>query len=90
MLNRALTIIRQRHRRGDRLKAKAAAVIDAMRQGQALHCRHERDGVVWWLSKDGQRIGDEVAQLIIANPAIASVGDALFADALAQTWRYVE
>jgi hypothetical protein len=42
-----------------------------------LHCQHGRDGVVWWLSEDGQRVKDEVAQLVSKNSAVASVGDAL-------------
>jgi hypothetical protein len=92
MLSRTLTIIRQQHQHNDRLKAKAAAVINAMRHGQALHFQNQRDGAVWWLSKDGQRVTDEVAQLVIKNPAVASVGDALplNIDVPAQTWRYVE
>jgi hypothetical protein len=92
MLNRTLAPIRKQHRRDDRLKAKAAAVIEIMRHGSALHCQHDRYGAVWWLSKDGQRISDEVAALVIASPAVASVGDALplNVNVPAQTWRYVE
>jgi hypothetical protein len=92
MFNRTLAPIRKQHQRDDRLKAKAAAVIDAMRRGQTLHRHHAWYGPIWWLSKDGHRISDEVAQLVIVNPAIVSVGDALpfNIDIPAQTWRYVE
>jgi hypothetical protein len=66
--------------------------IDAMRCGQARHFQNGLDGAVWWLSKDGQRISDEVVQLIIKNPTVAGVGDALpfNTDVPAQVWRYVE
>jgi hypothetical protein len=92
MLNRTLTTIREQHRRSDRLKAKVATVIDAMCRGQTLRCQQGCEGAVWWLSKDGQRITNEVAQLVIKNPAVASVGDALplNIDVPAQTWRYVD
>jgi hypothetical protein len=87
-----LTLIRKQHRRNDRLKAKAAAVIDAMRRGQTLHRHHAWYGFIWWLSKGGQRIPDEIAQLVIKNSAVASVGNALplNIDVPAQTWRYVD
>jgi hypothetical protein len=44
------------------------------------------------LSKDGKRIDDKVAQLVIKNPAVADVGDALplNADVPAQTWRFIQ
>jgi hypothetical protein len=45
---------------------------------------------MWWLSRSGERIDDAVAKIVIANPAIVSVGDALFADIPSQTWRYAE
>jgi hypothetical protein len=93
MPNRTLALARKQHQRDDRLKAKAAAVIEAMRRGQALHFQNDRQrGAVWWLSADGQRITDEVAQLVMADPAVVSVGDALplGADIPAQTFRFIE
>jgi hypothetical protein len=93
MFPRTLLLIRQQHRRNDRLKAKAAAVIDLMRSGSALHFRNDRRrGAVWWLSRDAQHISNEIAQVVIKNPTIASVGDALplNIDTPAQTWRFVE
>jgi hypothetical protein len=92
MLNRTITAIRNRNQQADRLKAKAAAVIANMRDGQTLHRHHTWHGPIWWLSKDGNYIADEVAQLVIKNPAVVDVGDALplGADIPAQTYRYAE
>jgi hypothetical protein len=64
-----------------------------MRHGQALHCQHDRyRGAVWWLSKDETCVADEVAQLVVKNPDIVGVGDALplGTDIPAQTYRYAE
>jgi hypothetical protein len=63
----------------------------AERQLLQLHHRHEWYGPTWWLS-DGKRVADEVAQLVIKNPAVVGVGDALplGTDVPAQTFRYVE
>jgi hypothetical protein len=43
------------------------------------------------LSRTGERIDDEVAQLVVKNPAIVGVGDALpfGADTPAQTYRII-
>jgi hypothetical protein len=92
MLNRTLAHVRKHHHRDDRLRAKAAAGIDAMRHGQALHHQHDRNGPLWWLSKDGRRISNEIAQLVIKNPAIVGVGHTLplGADIPAQTFRFAE
>jgi hypothetical protein len=67
-------------------------VVAALRNGQTLHRHHAWHGPIWWLSKDGTRIADEVAQLVVNDPAVVGVGDALplGADAPAQTFRYAE
>jgi hypothetical protein len=90
-LNRTIADVRRRSRRRNRIQEKAATTITAMRGGQALHHRHEWYGPTWWLS-DGKRVADEVAQLVIKNPAVVGVGDALplGTDVPAQTFRYVE
>jgi hypothetical protein len=93
MFSRTLEPVRRHHRQQDRLKAKAAAVVDAMRCGQALHFHNDRwRGPVWWLSYDGRPIADRVAQLVIKNPAIVSVDEALplGVDIPAQTFRYAQ
>ena len=92
MRNRILATIRNRNVRDNRLKAKAAAVIASMRNGQTLHRHCAWNGPIWWLSKDGAHIADEVAQLVINDPAFVGVGDALplGVDIPAQTYRYAE
>jgi hypothetical protein len=91
-LNRTIADVRRRARLQDRIAAKAAATIAAMHAGQALHLHHSHSGRVWWLSRSGKRVDDEVAQLVIKNPAVVSVGEALplGADIPSQTWRYAE
>jgi hypothetical protein len=91
-LNRTIADVRRRARLQDRIAAKAAATIAAMHNGEALHLHHSRLGAVWWLSRSGKRVDDAVAQLVVKNPAIVSVGDALplGTDIPSQTWRYAE
>jgi hypothetical protein len=91
-LNRTTADVRRRAKLQDRIAAKAAATISAMHAGEALHLRHDRHGAVWWLSRSGTRVADEVAQLVIKNPTVADVGDALplGVDVPAQTFRYVD
>jgi hypothetical protein len=73
----------------DRLNAAVAMVLAAMRSGQALHLEFGPSGPRWRMS-NGLFIRNEVAQLVITSPDVAGVGDCLFSDALAQTFRYVE
>jgi ABC-type lipopolysaccharide export system ATPase subunit len=91
MLNRTIVDLRRRVRKQDQIAIKAAATIRAMLHGQSLHLHHDRQQTVWWLS-GGERIDADVAALVISNPSIVSVGDALplGIGAPAQTWRYVE
>ena len=79
--------IRRLRRRIDRRRRSAALIIARMREGEALHCSLENDGPAWWLS-DGARVPDEVAELVVANVNISSVGDALFKNTTAQTYRF--
>jgi hypothetical protein len=91
-LNRTIESVRRRARLQDRIAAKAAATVAAMGAGQALHRHHGRNGTVWWLSRTGERVDDNVAQLVIKDPAVAGVGDALplGTDIPAQTWRFIQ
>jgi hypothetical protein len=77
-------------KRQDRLKAEAAVVVEAMRLGQTLRRHHAWHGTVWWLSKDGTRIADEVAQLVVGDSRVVANNDALplGADIPAQTFRF--
>jgi hypothetical protein len=89
MFNRTLAPIRRHNKRQDRLKAKAAVVIDAMFCGQVLHRHNAWYGSIWWLSRDGTRVPDEIAQIIIKNPAVVGDGDALplNSEVLSQSYR---
>jgi hypothetical protein len=60
-----------------------------MRSGAALHLTHRPGGGQWTLST-GETISDAVARVLLANPNIVGVGDALFAGELGQTWRWEE
>ena len=55
----------------------------------SLHWRNAGNGWRLYGAKDGRHLADEVARIVIANPSVAAVGDALWADATSQTWRYV-
>jgi hypothetical protein len=91
-LNRTIADVRRRARLQDRLAAKAAATIAAMSAGQTLQLQHGPNGAVWRLSRSAKRIDDQVAQIVIKNPAVVGGGDALplGADIPAQTFRFVE
>jgi hypothetical protein len=74
-------------KRLDRLNAKVAAVLGAMRDGNALHLQFKRGGEGWRLS-DGREVHASTARLVINHPKVVRVGDVLFTDCLAQTFRY--
>jgi hypothetical protein len=83
----SVSYLRYQRRRVEHRRAGAARVITAMRDhGLALHVSHEKSGNLWWLS-DGSSVTPEVAEIVIAHPDIASVGDGLFRGALGQTYR---
>jgi hypothetical protein len=65
------------------------AVWWALQRGEALILEYRWYGRVWCLS-GGRHITDEIAQLVIKNANVTSVGDALFSDVPAQTWRWIE
>lgn len=68
------------------------AVINAMKKkGRTLHLQHRWFGPEWRLS-DGTRVESKVAQTVIKNPDVVSVGDALpfGGNVPAETWRYAE
>jgi hypothetical protein len=77
-------------RRLDRLNGEVARVLTTMQQrGEALHFELAWFGAVWWLSGGGH-ISDEVAQIVIRDARVVGVGDVLFNDVPAQTWRWIE
>jgi hypothetical protein len=90
-MHRTILDVRRRAQLQDRISAKAADVVAAMHDGEALHLHHDpRQGAVWWLSRSGKRVPADIAQLVIANPNVVGVGDALpfGGDVPAQTFRF--
>jgi hypothetical protein len=81
--------IRPNARRLDRLNNKVATVLTAMQRGEAMLLEYRRCGPLWCLS-GGCDVPDEVAQVVIKSASVVGVGDALFNDTPAQTWRWVE
>jgi hypothetical protein len=81
--------LRQAQRRFDRRQGEAARVLAAMQAGAALHLSYARHRQAWQLS-DGTSVPFDIAAIVIAKSCVASVGDALFDDLPAQTWRFIE
>jgi hypothetical protein len=75
-----------RHRLEARLE-HAEQVLQAMRHGAALHLQYSRSGPRWVLT-NGCHVDDEVAKLVVASSSVVGIGDALFAGAASQTWRW--
>jgi hypothetical protein len=80
--------LRKLHRRQDRRNAAKARVLEAMRNGAALHLCHRMHRKVWALST-GEFITYEAAIDTIRDPHVVGVGDSLFGPELSQTFRYV-
>jgi hypothetical protein len=72
----------------DRRNRGVTAALNAMRRGAALYKMFTPNGTVWTLS-NGCRVSPTIAAVVIVNPNIVSVGDGLFNDGSAQTYRYV-
>jgi hypothetical protein len=79
--------LRARHRRLGTRVEKSQLVLDEMQRGCALHLMHTPTGPHWALS-NGRQVSDNVAKLIIASSSVIDCGDALFAGAAAQTFRW--
>jgi hypothetical protein len=80
---------RKQARRLDRRVRSREFVVKAMRGGNALHLYYALSSPVWVLT-DGTRVDTVIAEAVIKHPGIVSVGDALFAQVHAQTYRFVE
>jgi hypothetical protein len=87
--NRSVAQLRRRGKQLERLNVTVTATVAAMRRGEALHLHFGRYGPVWRLT-GGRAVPTDVAQIVTKNPSVAGVGDALFNDIPAQTWRYIE
>jgi hypothetical protein len=84
---------RRDRRRLDRLNCSVAIVLEAMRNGCALHLEFCPTGPRWRTSA-GRHVTNEVAKMVIIDKRAVAVGDALFPDedgtSQTWTWRYVE
>jgi hypothetical protein len=83
--------IRRLNRQFDHQLKGLETVLRAMRmRGLTLHLHlDQRRGPLWTLS-DGCMVPPETAALVIKNVHVVGVGDCLFRNALAQTYRYAE
>ena len=86
---RTLTQLQQANRRLDRLRHNANQTLTAMRKGATLHLHYQNGRPVWQLSS-GRVVTSGAAQAVIASNAVVSVGDSLFPNHPAQTWRYCD
>jgi hypothetical protein len=66
---------------------QAEQVIREMRDGAALHLQHAKSGPRWALS-NGHQVSDDIAKLVVASASVVGVGDALFGECQAQTFRW--
>jgi hypothetical protein len=83
------TQLRRRANQLDRLNRQVAVALTALRRGATLHLTYARPHPIWELSSGG-RISQAAAKVLIQNPNVIGVGDALFKDLPAQTWRWSE
>jgi hypothetical protein len=72
--------------RDQRNQRRAGQVIEKMRRGSALH--HSFAGNRHWFLTDGTPVAAAVAVLVREELHIVDVGDALFSNIVAQTFRY--
>jgi hypothetical protein len=66
---------------------QAKQVLDEMRAGAVLHLQHAKAGPRWALS-NGRQVTDDVAKLVVTSASVVGVGDALFGECQAQTFRW--
>jgi hypothetical protein len=82
--------LKYQSRRLDRLNAKVATVLAAMRHGAVLHAAFVNGQATWRLST-GLYLDLQVAHLVASNCNVVGVGDALpIIGGPCQTYRYVE
>jgi hypothetical protein len=78
--------LRAKNRRLDRRLAEINDAAAALRAGAALHLTYQP--AAQWLLSTGVAVTDTVACMIIANPNVIAVGDALFDGVPSQTYRW--
>lgn len=77
-------------RRLNRLNGRTFRILEVMRcRGVLLHFDQSGRPPRWWLS-NGQQVDEQTAAVLITRHEVVSVGDALFAGAPSQTYRYAE
>ena len=88
--------LRNTHRRLDRRnraqeqrELTAARILQAMRDGAALHRCNRTHRTVWALSS-GEFVTFEAATDVLRDPHVVGVGDCLFGPELSQTFRWIE
>jgi hypothetical protein len=81
--------LQRKHRRLDRNRATAAAVLTKLQRGQSLNLSFER-GMRRWLLSDGTAVTDDVAKITTADHRVVGIGDSLFRNMPSQTWRWAE
>jgi hypothetical protein len=65
---------------------EAENALAELRRGASLHLSYSPRQ--HWRLSSGVFVTIEAAQIIIASPCVAAVGDCLFDQSLSQTWRY--
>jgi hypothetical protein len=86
MINSTSSLRAQRHKLERKLE-NAQRVLDEMRKGSALHLEFTARGSRWVLS-NGRQVADDTARFVIGSSSVVGVGDALFAGAASQTFRW--
>jgi hypothetical protein len=77
-------------RKLDRINSRTVRILEVMRRrGVTLHFDQSGRPPRWWLS-NGQQVDERTAAVLITRHEVVSVGDALFAGAPSQTYRYAE
>jgi hypothetical protein len=80
-----------RHRRRPpRKRHSEDYVVRRLHGGEALRLTYTRTGPEWSLWPSGEWVAREAAELVIARPDVAGVGDSLFAGVRSQTFRFIE
>jgi hypothetical protein len=77
------------NRRLDRRRAGVNNLLAAIRRGASLHLSYQNGRPTWQLST-GEAVPVDVAEIVIKAPGVVSVGDALFPNHPAQTWRFAQ
>jgi hypothetical protein len=85
----ARTELDRKRRRLDRRNCSVEQVLDEMRRRGAVLLLSFSPREHWRLST-GIFVPPEIARAVVNQPSIVSCGDALFAGATAQTFRFVE